>query len=229
MSAARLCVIGPFKGILMNLTSGLRRSSLRPERLIGARNAMVRLLPITLALAWAAPGLVMAATPASDTLTPATKGLKITYSAGPFAASNPAGTATDGPVCNAAAPCDSFKLTITTPAGSIYTRAKISVEWGADSLSDYDVYVYNGDVGDLDGMTPADVGDSAGSSNPESLTINLEPGTHAYTIKTVPFQVVPRETDVVGTIELMTGSTGGGGGGGGGNGDSCSIPAGVRP
>lgn len=213
----------------MNLTSGSRRSSLRSARRIGACKAAVRLLPITLAaLAWAAPGMVIAATPASGTLTPETEGLKISYMAGPFTASNPAGLATDGPVCNAAAQCDSFRLTITTPQDSIYTRAKVEVTWG-NAGSDYDIYVYNGDIGNRNGMIPADVGESAGSTTTETVTFDLTPGTQVYTVKTVPFAVTPGETDVVGTAELVTGTPGGGGGGGEDPGASCTLPTGVSP
>lgn len=212
----------------MNLTSGSRRSSLRPECRAGTCNAVARLLPIALAaLAWAAPGAVMAATPASGTLTPDTEGRKISYMAGPFTASNPAGLATDGPVCNAAAQCDSFRLTITTPQDSIYTRAKVEVTWG-NADSDYDIYIYNGEIGNRNGMIPADVGESAGSTTTESVTFDIAPGTQVYTVKTVPFTVVPGDTDVIGSAELLTG-TPGGGGGGEDPGASCTLPAGVSP
>ena len=174
-------------------------------------------------------GALHAATPDNGTLTPDTPGLAIQYTAGPFAASNPVGTATDGPVCNAAAPCDSFRLTVTLPANSAFTSARVRVDWPPGSASDYDVYIYQGERGDLDGTMPSDAGTAAGSSNPEIATISLTPGTTAvYTIKVVPFAVQPGEP-VTGTITLLGGSGGGGTPGGGGDGPSCVIPAGVRP
>ena len=70
--------------------------------------------------------------------------------------------------------------------------------------SDYDVYVYNGVVGDLDGSQPADHQGTAGS-NPEVAVVNpLVDGTTHYTIKIVPF--TPTHETVHVKIELLPGS-----------------------
>lgn len=185
-------------------------------------------LPLLVAICLSAPSAAWAGTPSSGELTPDTPMQTLQYTAGPFAVSNPAANATDGPVCNPAAACDSYKLTITLPAGSNFSRARISTAWPEGSASDYDLYIFSGDRGDLDGTATPDAGSSAGSGNPESTVISLTPGTSAvYTIKVVPFAVVPNEV-VTGTITLIADS-GGGGGGGGGDGPSCTVPAGVRP
>lgn len=179
-------------------------------------------LPRIAALCLAAPVAAWAGTPSSGELTPEATTLE--YTVGPFTVSNPAANATDGPVCNAAAACDSYKLTVTLPAGSAFSRARISTAWPEGSASDYDLYVFSGERGDLDGTATPDAGSSAGSGNPESTVISLTPGTSAvYTIKVVPFAVVPDEV-VTGTITLIADS-----GGGGGDGPSCAVPAGVRP
>ncbi len=173
-----------------------------------------------------APSAGWAGTPSSGELTPATPMQTLSYTVGPFTVSSPVATATDGPVCNVAAPCDSYKLTVTLPAGTPFTRARISIDWPQGSVSDYDLYIYSGDRGNLDGMEAPDVGSAAGSSNPEVTTIGLLPGaTTVYTLKVVPFAVVPAEA-VTGTITLLAEP---GGGGGGGEAQSCVVPAGVRP
>ena len=178
----------------------------------------------------ATPCISWASTPNNGTLTPETKGLALQYTVGPFTTSNPTPVpqVDDGPRCNAVAACDSFKLTITIPANSAFTTAKVRIDWPPSSASDYDLYIFQGEKGDLDGATPADAGSSASSDNPETATIGLTPGTTAvYTIKVVPFAVQPMEV-VTGTISLQTGSSGGGGGNGG-DAPSCAVPAGVRP
>lgn len=203
-------------------------NSLPVSTLSGHPTGVFRLRLIA-AACLAVPVAGWAGTPSSGELTPSTPMQTLQYTVGPFVASNPAATGTDGPVCNAAASCDSFKLTVTVPADSAFSRAKITVDWPADSASDYDLYVFSGDRGDLDGTMSPDVGSSASSSNPETSAISLTPGTSTvYTIKVVPFAVVPNEV-VTGTIALIADTGGGGGGGGGGDGPSCAVPAGVRP
>ena len=136
----------------------------------------------------ATPCISWASTPNNGTLTPETKGLAIQYTVGPFTTSNPTPVpqVDDGPRCNAVAACDSFKLTITIPANSAFTTAKVRIDWPPSSASDYDLYICQGEKGDLDGATPADAGSSASSDNPETATIGLTPGTTAvYTIKVV--------------------------------------------
>ena len=159
-----------------------------------------------LALAMALPA--MAGTPSSGTASPANPTL--TYIVGPFAQSNPTPVPSVdvGPRCNATqSPCDSYQLTVTVPPG--YTTAnpnakvRITTGWGATSVSDYDLYIYSGVRGDLNGTVVADVGKSSSSANPEVFEFAPVSGaTTVYTIKVVPYAVTPMEV-VNGKIELV--------------------------
>lgn len=184
-----------------------------------------RLLPLATLLLG---GLATAAEPDSGLLSPATPTLS--YTAGPFVASNPSSTADGAPVCGPQV-CDSYLLTVSLPAGATATRVKISIGWD-DVGSDYDLHVYRGDQTGVDGPQPtADAGESAGGNQPEVVSFDALPGTtQAYTIKVVPWLVTPGDPGFTGTITLSAGSGGGGGGGGGGDEEtSCTLPAGVRP
>lgn len=175
----------------------------------------------------AAPGSLWAGTPNSGTLTPDTPMRTLNYTVGPFTASNPTPVpeVDIGPRCNARFECDSYKLTVTLPADSTSNRVRMTLAWPAGSNSDYDLYVYAGDQGNIGGGAAADVGESASGANPEALSFNAQPGTTTvFTIKVVPYTVTPAETPITGTIELLEG-----GGSSGGGGQSCVIPAGVRP
>jgi len=80
--------------------------------------------------------------------------------------------------------------------------------------SDYDLYIYSGVIGDLNGAMPADF-QSASSSNPEVASISpLADGTSQFSIKIVPY--TPTQEIVHVRIELLPGAASGGGGGGGG-------------
>ena len=158
-----------------------------------------------------------AATPSSGTLTD-TSG-PLTYSAGPFFVANPTPIlfVDQGPECfGSAQPCDNFALTVTLPAG--YAAAhpnaavKVTLAWtdAGSGLSDYDLYIYKGTVGNTDGSEAADY-QSASSANPEIATISpLSDGTSQYTVKVVPY--TPTGESVHVTIELLSGSGSGGGG-----------------
>lgn len=115
-----------------------------------------------------------AANPSSGTITE--RSTSVTYTAGPFVAPNVTGTAGDV-VCNAATPCDEFKLTVDAPAAyaSGY-NITINIQW-PNSAADFDLYVL-----DADG---AIVNSSASSSDPEKAIIPAISGT--YTIRVVPF------------------------------------------
>jgi len=149
-----------------------------------------------------------AATPSSGTVSPTTPTQN--YIVGPFSQSNPTPVPSVdvGPRCNATqSPCDSYQLTVTVPPG--YTTAnpnakvRITTSWGATSVSDYDLYIYSGIRGDLNGTVVADVGKSSSSANPEVFEFAPVSGaTTVYTIKVVPYAVTPMEV-VNGKIELL--------------------------
>src|SRR5437763_6825487 len=158
-----------------------------------------------------------AATPSSGTLTD-TSG-PLTYSAGPFFVANPTPIlfVDQGPECfGSAQPCDNFALRVILPAG--YAAAhpnaavKVTLAWtdAGSGLSDYDLYIYKGTVGNTDGSEAADY-QSASSANPEIATISpLVDGTNQYSVKVVPY--TPTGESVHVTIELLSGSGSGGGG-----------------
>src|SRR6266480_2766046 len=159
----------------------------------------------------------LAATPSSGTLTD-TSG-PLSYTAGPFFVANPTPIlfVDQGPECSGSAqPCDNFALTVTLPAG--YAAAhpnaavKVTLAWtdAGSGLSDYDLYIYKGTVGNTDGSEAADY-QSASSANPEIATISpLVDGTNQYSVKVVPY--TPTGESVHVTIELLSGSGSGGGG-----------------
>jgi PKD repeat protein len=164
--------------------------------------------------------LSFAANPSSGTLTTASG--PINYTAGPFTQPNQSpvglGQLDTGPRCNGSTfPCDSFALTVNIPSGytTTYPNAavKVTMSWNdaGTGQSDYDLYVYKGNVGNLGGSTPADY-QSASQSNPEIASISpLSEGTSTYTIKIVPYTPTGETVNV--KIELVSGAPSSGGGG----------------
>lgn len=166
-----------------------------------------------------------ASTPSSGTLSPATPIL--TYDAGPLppnAIQDVTGLALSGPVCQGtgtpAATCDSYALTVTLPAGyhaaNPNAEVQVTLFWTNtdptnNAASDYDLYVYKGAVGDLNGTKKADwqsTGDS--TADPEIAHVTpLQDGTSQFTIKVVGFQPAGETVHV--KIELLS-HTGGAGG-----------------
>jgi hypothetical protein len=166
-----------------------------------------------------------ASTPSSGTLSPATPIL--TYDAGPLppnAIQDVTGLALSGPVCQGtgtpAATCDSYALTITLPAGYVAqnpaAEARVTLFWTNtdptnNAASDYDLYVYKGAIGDLNGTKKADwqsTGDS--TADPEIAHVTpLQDGTNQFTIKVVGFQPAGETVHI--RIELLS-HTGGAGG-----------------
>jgi subtilisin-like proprotein convertase family protein len=158
-----------------------------------------------------------AATPTSGTISEAAPVL--TYDAGPFTTPNQSplglGQLDQGPRCNGNTfPCDNFALTVTLPSGYLAAHpnasVKVTMYWtdlGAQQ-SDYDLYIYRGVVGDLNGSRQADY-QAASGANPEVGSITpLADGTTQYSLKIVPY-VSTLETVHV-RMELLTGSGGGG-------------------
>jgi hypothetical protein len=171
-----------------------------------------------------------ASTPSSGTLSPANP--LLTYDAGPLppnAIQDVTGLVLSGPVCQGtgtpAATCDSYALTITLPTGyhaaNPNAEARVTLYWTntdptGNSPSDYDLYVYKGVIGDLNGTKKADWQSTGGpSANPEIAHMTpLQDGTNSFTIKVVGFQPTGETVHV--KIDLLAGASGGGGGGGGG-------------
>src|SRR3954447_2512478 len=109
--------------------------------------------------------IAFAATPSSGILTD-TSG-PIEYTAGPFLQPNQSplglGQLDDGPRCdNSGFSCDSFNLTVNLPAGFAGSHCnaaiKVSLTWTdtGTGQSDYDLYVFKGNVTTLDGSRSAD-------------------------------------------------------------------------
>src|SRR6267142_2465770 len=165
--------------------------------------------------AWIAM-LSFASTPSSGTLTTASGA--VTYTAGPFLQANPSplglGQLDTGPRCNGTTfQCDSFDLTVALPAGYTGTHCnsavKVTLSWvdSGTGQSDYDLYIYEGVVGNLGGNIPADFQSSSSGYRPEIATVApLKDGTTHYTIKIVPFQPTGETVNV--KIELLPGAGG---------------------
>ncbi|MDP9024153.1 MAG: hypothetical protein M3N13_02105, partial [Candidatus Eremiobacteraeota bacterium] len=123
------------------------------------------------------------------TLSPSTPTL--TYSGGPFTASNQTSPTGDTPpICTSATPCDQYALTVAIPAGDTKTyRVTVSVGWtNTAKASDYDLFVYQPDA------TGTQTGRSASSNNPEVVTFVAPAGTTNYTVIVVPYSVNPTVT-----------------------------------
>ncbi len=175
----------------------------------------VALCSLGLSLAW----LSFAATPPSGTITD-TSG-PIQYTAGPFTQPNPSplglGQLDSGPRCNGNTfPCDSYALTVSVPAGYVTAHpnaaVKVTMSWvdTGSGQSDYDLYIYDGVVGNLAGARAATF-QSASGANPEVATISPlqnDGAPHIYTIKIVPYQPTGESVNV--RIEFLPGSGTGG-------------------
>ncbi|MFN2474932.1 MAG: PKD domain-containing protein, partial [Chthoniobacterales bacterium] len=139
----------------------------------------------------------------------------VTYQAGPFTASNqsPIFQVDDGPRCDAANPCDSYVLTLSLPSGyaAAHPNAALRVTAGwtdtGSGQSDYDLYIFKGVVGDLDGSRSAD-SQSTSSANPEvAYPGSLRDGESKFTIKIVPVTATGETVKV--KIDLLAGTPGG--------------------
>lgn len=154
---------------------------------------------------WAAlltliPAALFAATsPSSATLTPSNP--TVTFSGGPFAASNPTDPlGSTPPVCTDAT-CGQFALTVSIPSTDFNTyKAQLSVGWTnsgtttqGSGTSDFDVYIYSPDV------SGSKSGSAASSNNPETTAFDVTNGT--FTIYVVPYDVSPSVT-FTGTVTL---------------------------
>jgi Uncharacterized conserved protein len=159
--------------------------------------------------------LSFASTPSTGTVSPTNATL--TYDAGPFTTPNQSplglGQLDSGPRCNSNFPCDSFKLTVSVPAGYMATHPQASVRvtmfWTdlGTGQSDYDLYIYKGDVANLSGSQQADY-QAASGANPEVASVSpLVDGDSVYTLKIVPY--TPTHETVHVRVEFLTGASGG--------------------
>jgi hypothetical protein len=158
-----------------------------------------------------------AATPATGTISDVAP--VQSYDAGPFFQSNQSplglGQVDQGPRCDSSSfPCDNYTLMVTLPGG--YAAAhpnasvKVTMYWTdtGSGQSDYDLYIYKGNIGDLDGSTAADY-QAASGANPEVGSISpLLDGSHNYSLKIVPY--TPSGETVHVRMELLPGTGGGG-------------------
>src|ERR1700724_1924385 len=145
-------------------------------------------LTVLAAVAWgAAPGA--AATPPSGTLTDA--GGPVSYTAGPFFASNASAQANGTPICNTALQCDQFALPVTlSPAVAAANKVKIQIQWPF-TTADFDLYLFD--------SSNTLVGQSATSNDPETVILSAVNG--AYTVLVAPFN--PAGQSFTGTISLV--------------------------
>lgn len=160
-----------------------------------------------------------AATPSSGTLSASGP---LTYSAGPFNTPNPTPVpeVDVGPHCNAPLDaCDEFALTVSLPAGYMAAHpnasVKVSANWvdGGVGKSDYDLYVFQGNVTTTDGSQQA-FAQSASGNDPEVAGFGaLVDGTSTFTVIVVPY--TPTGETVHVQLELLPGVNGGGGNFGG--------------
>lgn len=110
-------------------------------------------------------------------------------------------------------PCDSYVLTTSVSAAYLAANpgasARVILSWTdtGSGNSDYDLYIYSGNVGNTTATTPVPVFRAASAANPESTAIfPLTAGNVTYTIKVVPY-VASGETIRV-EIDLLAGSGG---------------------
>ena len=115
----------------------------------------------------------------------------ITYTAGPFATSNPSGTAGKVDCVNFA--CDDFPLVVDLSAGHPFDAVKFSVAWPVVA-EDYDIYLL-----DAAGQT---IASGATSGDPESFQTTAVVGVTNYTIRIIPYTVAGGTTTT--TIRLNT-------------------------
>src|SRR5438067_215814 len=151
-----------------------------------------------------------ASTPSSGTLSETTPVLM--YDAGPFLVANPTPIlfVDVGPECGPGQPCDNYTLNVNLSSTYLTNNPnasiKVTLSWNdtGSGASDYDLYIYDGVVGNLDGGSAAPY-QSAGGSNPEVASITpLKAGTTQYSIKIVPY--TPTGETVHVRIELLAGS-----------------------
>ncbi|HZE69619.1 MAG TPA: PKD domain-containing protein [Pyrinomonadaceae bacterium] len=132
-----------------------------------------------------------AASPSSGTIT-ATSG-SLSYIAGPFVVANESGQGgVLTPLCLPGTPlCDQYTLTVNASSAAATKKLLIQIQWPT-SAADFDLYVIQG------GTT---VASSHGSSDPESVFLNIPADGTIYTIQVIP--TTPLGDSFTGTIALV--------------------------
>ena len=132
-----------------------------------------------------------AASPSNGTLTPNSGSL--TYTAGPFVVANESGQGgVVTPLCQPGTPlCDEYTLTVNAASVAANKKLLIQIQWPT-SAADFDLYV-------LQGATV--VGSSHGSSDPETVFLNVPADGTVYTIRVIP--TTPLGDSITGTIALV--------------------------
>ena len=132
-----------------------------------------------------------AASPTSGTITPNSGAL--TYTAGPFVVANESGQGgVITPVCQPGTPlCDEYTLTVNASSVAATKKLLIQVQWPT-AAADFDLYV-------LQGSTV--IGSSHGSSDPETVFLNVPADGTIYTIRVIP--TTPLGDSITGTIALV--------------------------
>src|SRR6476620_11662185 len=150
--------------------------------------AVAILLPVTLAIMTAVSS---AASPSSGTISAASGPLS--YTAGPFVVANESGQGgVVTPVCQPNTPlCDEYTLTVNANSVAANKKLLIQIQWPT-SAADFDLYV-------LQGATI--VGSSHGSSDPETVFLNVPADGTVYTIRVIP--TTPLAESFTGTIALV--------------------------
>jgi len=131
---------------------------------------------------------IAATNPASGTISPANPTL--TFTGGPYAASNPLDPLGETPPVCTDLTCGQFPLTVSIPATDFNSyKARVTVGWTnvgtttqQSNTSDFDVYVYTPDV------TGSESVQAASAANPEVAVFDVS-GGNVYTIYVVPFDV----------------------------------------
>src|SRR4029077_17787462 len=150
--------------------------------------AVAVLLPVALAIVTAVSS---AASPSTGTISAASGSLS--YTAGPFVVANESGQGgVVTPVCQPGTPlCDEYTLTVNANSVAATKKLLIQVQWPT-SAADFDLYV-------LQGSTI--VGSSHGSSDPETVFLNIPANGTVYTIRVIP--TTPLGDSISGTIALV--------------------------
>jgi PKD repeat protein len=132
-----------------------------------------------------------AATPASGIIT--TSSGPVTYTAGPFVVANESGQGgVITPVCHAAvsATCDQYTLTVNAASVAATKKLMVQIQW-PNAAADFDLYI-------LQGAT--EVASSHGTSNPETVFMNIPSNGTVYTVRVIP--TTPLGDSITGTISL---------------------------
>ncbi|MGH3499128.1 MAG: sialidase family protein [Nocardioidaceae bacterium] len=130
-----------------------------------------------------------AASPGSGTVSPTQ--LSTSWTGGPFLVPNPTAEANGVPDCSAPQSCDTYNLTVSTPASyATKHQLRIAVSWPNQS-ADFDVYVENA-AGTI-------VATAATSADPE--TVIMPPAAGTYHVVVVPFLPLGQSYGATATLQ----------------------------